>query len=87
MPKEATALKIAATYKDGDGDKADAELRAMAFYSSNEMYVSVATSTEQGRLGENAILHLRSNFAFQVYSYVVSFSLILLIFNLLNNNN
>ena len=65
-------MRISATYKDGQGDKATAELMAVAFYSANEMYVHVGTSTEQGRLGENAVIHLRSNFGFQVYSYVVS---------------
>jgi hypothetical protein len=72
VPKDANAIKITATYKDGEGDKATAEMRAVAFYSANEMYVHVGTSTEQGRLGENAVIHLRSNFGFQVYNYVVS---------------
>jgi hypothetical protein len=42
----------------------------------------VGTSTEPGRLGENAVIHLRSNFGFQVYRkkvgkcyYVVRFSI------------
>lgn len=72
MPRDAKTLRITATYKDGEGDKVSAEMRAVAFYSANDMYVHVATSTEQGRLGENAVIHLRSNFGFQVYSYVVS---------------
>jgi hypothetical protein len=72
VPKDANAIKMTATYKDEEGDKATAEMRAVAFYSPNEMYVHVGTSTEQGRLGENAVIHLRSNFGFQVYSYVVS---------------
>ena len=72
VPKDANAIKMTATYKDEEGDKATAEMRAVAFYSPNEMYVHVGTSTEQGRLDENAVIHLRSNFGFQVYSYVVS---------------
>lgn len=64
-------MKISATYKDEDDDKVDAELRGVAFYSANEMYVNVVASTEQGRIGENVVFHLRSNFAFQFYSYVV----------------
>ena len=72
VPKDANTMKISATYKDGDGDNVVTELRGISFYSANEMYVNVASSTEQGQLGENAIFHLRSNFAFQVYSYVVS---------------
>nr|CAH0103527.1 unnamed protein product [Daphnia galeata] len=67
----ANAIKMTATYKDEEGDKATAEMRAVAFYSPNEMYIHVGTSTEKGRLGENAVIHLRSNFEFQVYSYVV----------------
>jgi hypothetical protein len=65
-------MRISATYKDGEEDKATAELRAVAFYSAKEMYVHVETSTEYGQLGENVVIHLRSNFGFQVYSYVVS---------------
>lgn len=68
-------MRITATYKDAQGDRATAELEAVAFYSFDDMYVHVGTSTEYGQLGENAVLHLRSNFAFQVYSYVVSFVL------------
>uniref|UniRef100_A0A0P4XT60 Macroglobulin complement-related protein n=1 Tax=Daphnia magna TaxID=35525 RepID=A0A0P4XT60_9CRUS len=71
VPRDAKTLRITATYKDGEGDKVSAEMRAVAFYSANDMYVHVATSTEQGRLGENAVIHLRSNFGLQVYSYVV----------------
>jgi hypothetical protein len=67
-------MRISATYKDGDGDKATAELQAVLFYSAKEMYAHVETSTEYGQLGENVVIHLRSNFGFQVYSYVVSCS-------------
>lgn len=66
-------MRITAHYKDAEGDQATTELRAVAFYSSNDMYVHVSSSTEHGRLGENAVFHLRSNFAFQTYSYVVSY--------------
>ena len=68
-------MRISATYKDGDGDKATAELQAVLFYSAKEMYAHVETSTEYGQLGENVVIHLRSNFGFQVYSYVVSSTL------------
>ncbi|XP_059351436.1 CD109 antigen-like [Daphnia carinata] len=71
VPKDAKTMRITATYKDEQGDEATAELEAVAFYSHNDMYVHVATSTEYGQLGENAVLHLRSNFGFQLYSYVV----------------
>ncbi|XP_046648840.1 CD109 antigen-like [Daphnia pulicaria] len=71
VPKDAKSMRISATYKDGDGDKATAELQAVLFYSAKEMYAHVETSTEYGQLGENVVIHLRSNFGFQVYSYVV----------------
>ncbi len=76
-------MRISATYKDGDDDKATAELQAVLFYSAKEMYAHVETSTEYGQLGENVVIHLRSNFGFQVYSYVVSSSLKRLFFWLL----
>ena len=65
---------ISATYKDGEDDKVTAELQAVAYFYSaaKEMYVHVETSTAYDQLGENVIIHLRSYFAFQVYSYVVS---------------
>ena len=65
-------MRISATYKDGEDDKVTAELQAVAFYSAQEMYVHVETSTEYGQLGEYVVIHLRSNFAFHVFSYVVS---------------
>ena len=72
VPKDAISMRISATYKDGEDDKVTAELQAVAFYSAKEMYVHVETSTEYGQLGEYVVIHLRSNFAFHVYSYVVS---------------
>ena len=66
-------MRVSATYKDGEDDKVTAELQAVAyFYSAKEMYVHVETSTEYGQLGEYVVIHLRSNFAFHVFSYVVS---------------
>jgi hypothetical protein len=35
VPKDASAIKMTATYKDEEGDKATTEMRAVAFYSSN----------------------------------------------------
>nr|CAH0098524.1 unnamed protein product [Daphnia galeata] len=35
VPKFSNAIKMTATYKDEEGDKATAEMRAVAFYSSN----------------------------------------------------
>ncbi len=75
VPKDTKSIRISATYKDGDGDKATAELQAITFYSAKEMYVHVETSTEYGQIGEYVVIHLRSNFGFQVYSYVVSSSM------------
>ena len=65
-------MKITAYYKDGDGDQVSTEQQVVAFYSVGDFYVNEATSTEEGLLGHNAVIHLKSNFDFQDYSYVVS---------------
>lgn len=65
-------MKITAFYKDNEGDEVSIEQRAIAFYSVGDFHVHVATSTDEGLLGHNAIIHLRSNFAFQDFNYVVS---------------
>ena len=70
-------MRITAYYKDEDGDQVSTEMRAVAFYSSRDFHAHVSTSTEQGAVGENAILHLRSNFGFQSFSYVVCYFLMI----------
>lgn len=70
-------MRITAYYKDEDGDQVSTEMRAVAFYSSRDFHVHVSTSTEQGAVGENVILHLRSNFGFQSFSYVVCYFLMM----------
>ena len=73
MPKDTTWLKITAYYKDEEGDQVSVEQQSVAFYTMSDFFVHVSTSTEQGLLGHYATIHLRSNFNFQDYSYVVSF--------------
>lgn len=67
-------MRITAFYSDEDGDKAEAALQSVSFYSETEVYAHLTSSTEYGAIGHNAIFHLKSNFAFQFYSYVVSIS-------------
>lgn len=65
-------MRITAFYKDDEGDQVNTEQQVVAFYSVGDFHVDVATSTDEGLLGEHAIFHLRSNFRFQDFSYVVS---------------
>jgi hypothetical protein len=81
VPKDATSLKITAYYKDQEGDQVSVEQQSVAFYTMSDFFVHVSTSTEQGLLGHYATIHLRSNFNFQDYSYVVSFYICLKMFN------
>lgn len=63
---------MTAFYKDDEGDQVTAEQQAVAFYSVGDFFVHVSTSTQEGLLDNYATIHLRSNFAFHDYSYVVS---------------
>ena len=65
-------MKIQATYQDENGDEASAELQAVPYYSPQETFLYVYSSTEQGRIGESAIFHVKSNHAFERFQYVVS---------------
>lgn len=65
-------MTVVAVYEDGDGDEARAELKAVAYSSTQAMYAQISTSTTQGAVGHNAVLHLKSNFFFEVFQYVVS---------------
>ena len=67
-------MRITAYYSDEDGDKAETTLQAVSFYSESEVYVHLTSSTEYGAIGHNAIFHMKSNVAFQFYSYVVTIS-------------
>lgn len=72
MPEGAKSMKVMAHYKDEEGDQVTTEIDAVPFYSPNDFYVHVTTSTNQGELGNYAVFHLRSNFAFNSLNYVVS---------------
>ena len=78
MPKDATSMRITAQYSDDQGDTTSAELQSVAFYSSpassgrgGDFHVHISTSTRQGAVSENAIFHLRANFAFNSFSFSV----------------
>lgn len=71
VPKDASSMKITAHYKDDEFDVTTAELQAVAFYSTRDFHIHVSTSTEQAELNEFAVFHLKSNFHFQDFSYVV----------------
>lgn len=72
VPKDAKTIKITALYRDDEEDQISAEQQIVGFYSANDFYVHVTTSTDEGLLGHNAVMHLKSNFDFEEYSYVVS---------------
>ena len=71
MPKDATSIKMTAQYRDEEFDVTTAELQAVAFYSTRDFHIHVSTSTEQAELNEFAVFHMKSNFHFQDFSYVV----------------
>ena len=78
MPPDAVSMKITAQYRDDDGDETTAVLQTVAFYStdaaSSSFYAHISTSTKpMAMIGQNAIFHLRANFPFSSYNYVVSF--------------
>jgi len=72
VPKDASSMRITAYYRDEDFDEATAELQAVAFYSTRDFHIHVSTSTLQAEINEFAVFHLKSNFHFQSFSYVVS---------------
>ena len=78
MPKDASSMKITAFYSDDQGESTNAELQAVAFYAApasnargGDFHVHISTSTRQGAVSENAIFHLRANFAFNSFSFSV----------------
>ena len=80
IPKDATSMRITAQYSDDQGDTTSAELQSVAFYSppassgrGGDFHVHISTSTRQGAVSENAIFHLRANFAFNSFCFSSSF--------------
>ena len=65
-------MRITAYYRDEDFDVATAELQAVAFYSTRDFHIHVSTSTLQAEINEFTVFHLKSNFHFQNFNYVVS---------------
>lgn len=81
---DARSLKVTATYTDDVGDQVTAELQAVPFYSPREFYVHVTTSTEPAKLNEYTVFHLKTDFHFETFNYVVSF---IVIFMTLSDTN
>ena len=73
MPLDAVSMRITAQYRDEAGDDATALLQTVAFYSGGgSFHAHLSTSTKpRAIIGHNAIFHLRTNFPFSTYSYVI----------------
>jgi hypothetical protein len=65
-------LVLEGFFRDANGDTIRTqELRAYATHSPSERLIHISTSTKQPKVGEYIIFHVRANYYFELFSYVI----------------
>uniref|UniRef100_T1IN02 CD109 antigen n=1 Tax=Strigamia maritima TaxID=126957 RepID=T1IN02_STRMM len=70
-PFDATMLAIRAIYSDIEGDRVTAETVAVTYFSPDRRYMHVYTSTNNPKIGEYIIFHVRTNFYVKSFHYLI----------------
>ncbi|KAI4466576.1 macroglobulin / complement [Holotrichia oblita] len=64
-------IRVKATFRDVRGEMIEQNLLMLAHYSPENKQIKVSTSTEEPKVGEYIILHVRSNYIIDRYNYVI----------------
>ncbi|XP_069937698.1 uncharacterized protein [Cherax quadricarinatus] len=84
MPKDAAYLHLDVTYSDEE-TQSSASAHAYAHFHPEKRYIQVTSSTDEAKVGEFAIFHIRSNFPVQQFVYMVSICFIVYYNNIRKN--
>ncbi|XP_015109945.1 CD109 antigen [Diachasma alloeum] len=66
-----TGMRVYAQLLDGEGHRAQAELRLLAHESPEQRHIKVWTSTKTAKVGEYLVLHVQTNFYIETFNYVI----------------
>lgn len=66
-----TQMRLQANFIDPRGERDQTELLLMAHYSPRDQHIKVTTSTEEPKVGEYIIFHIRTNFFLEDFSYLI----------------
>ncbi|XP_042213944.1 CD109 antigen-like isoform X2 [Homarus americanus] len=70
IPKDAATLRVDVVYQD-EHTEASTTAHAYAHYHPGNRYVQVTSSTDEAKVGEFAIFHIRSNFPVHQFVYLI----------------
>ncbi|XP_043245415.1 CD109 antigen-like [Amphibalanus amphitrite] len=70
-PRGGSRITLTAQYEDEEGGRATATMDLLPYYSLEERYISVETSTERAGVGQYVVLHVRASFQMERFAYVV----------------
>ncbi|XP_014293821.1 CD109 antigen [Halyomorpha halys] len=65
------SMRIYASFKDGEGERAQTELLLFSHYSPSNRHIKVSTTTKDAKVGEYIIFHVQSNFFMESFDYLV----------------
>ncbi|XP_066953727.1 LOW QUALITY PROTEIN: CD109 antigen-like [Macrobrachium rosenbergii] len=70
MPEDASTMRIDVVYSDSE-HQAAATAHAYSYYSHRNQYIQVSSSTDEARVGEFSVFHVRSNFRVTKFVYLI----------------
>ncbi|KAK9732382.1 Alpha-2-macroglobulin family [Popillia japonica] len=64
-------IRVKASFRDVKGEVIEQNLLMLAHYSPENKQIKVSTSTDEPKVGEYIILHIRSNYIVDKYNYII----------------
>ncbi|KAK7017961.1 hypothetical protein SK128_001867 [Halocaridina rubra] len=71
IPEDSTTLRIDVVYSDAEAHQSAATAYAKPYFSPGKRYLHLTSSTEEAKIGEFAVFHVRSNFPVHEFVYLI----------------
>lgn len=81
VPPRVSELTLRAFYEDEEGERMQAQIKAIQYYSPAKKYISVNTKSADVEVGEFAVFHVKTNFILEKFQYMVRWYLVLISFS------
>ncbi|XP_034950028.1 CD109 antigen [Chelonus insularis] len=66
-----TSVRLYATFVDGEGESARAELLLLAHDSPGNKHIKITTSSKHPKVGEYLVLHVQTNYYIETFNYII----------------
>ncbi|XP_014295183.1 CD109 antigen [Microplitis demolitor] len=68
---EIKSVRVHASFIDGEGERANAELLLLAHESPNNKNIKLSTSTKHPKVGDYLVLHVQTNYYIETFNYII----------------